>query len=145
MKIQEHLNDVVFFLIEKTNKMSKQFAATKFKEAGIEVTVDQWVLMKFIHEHPGSSQTVIAENAFKDAASITRMLDILAKKGYLNRNPIENNRRQFSIDLTDKGVEYVQDHIAFVQGLRDAGTAGMTEDEIKMLKAGLLKIQKNMS
>lgn len=142
--IEKDLNQVIFFLIEKTNKMAKQHSSIRFAERGMDITVDQWVLMKFIHEHPGCSQITIAENAFKDAASITRMLDLLSKKEFIERQPIENNRRQFSIYLTNKGESYVDEHIEFVQQLRDEGTAGLTDKEIKTLKSMLFRIQNNL-
>lgn len=144
MKIQKDLNDVVFFLIEKTNKIVKQHSGIRFLKRGMEVTVDQWVLMKFVHENPGCSQSTIAENAFKDAASITRMLDLLNKKGFVERTAIENNRRQFSIKLTKAGEQYIDTHIEFVQELRNLGTEGLTEDEINTLRKALLKIQNNL-
>ena len=144
MNIEKDIHQVVFFLIEKTNKMAKQHSAIRFAERGMDITVDQWVLMKFIHEHPGCSQATIAENAFKDAASITRMLDLLAKKGFIDRHPIENNRRQFSIRLTEAGEDYVNEHIEFVQQLRDESTTGLSNDEIDSLKSMLIRIQNNL-
>ena len=142
MNIQRSLNEVVFFLIEQTNKKAKQFSAAKFAERGIDVTVDQWVLMKVIQENPDQSQSAIAEQTYKDAASITRMLDLLVKKDLVYRMPID--RRQFSINLTEKGQGFIEKHMTFVQELRNIGTAGLSEEEIAGLRRILLKIQENL-
>jgi len=141
--IDSDLNEVILFLIEQTNKKAKQYSATKFAERGIDITVDQWVMMKLIQEKPGLSQSEIAKETFKDAASITRILDILVGKDLVRREPVPANRRQFSIHLSDQGDAFISEHIDFVQQLRDQSIKGLSEEEILILTKSLLQIQKN--
>ncbi|MFY0607316.1 MAG: MarR family transcriptional regulator [Cyclobacteriaceae bacterium] len=141
--IQSNLNEVILFLIEQTNKKAKQHSALMFDQRGIDVTVDQWVLMKFVQENPGLSQTELAKETFKDAASITRILDLLTKKGLIIRESIAGNRRKFSIHLSHEGQSFIAKHMDFVQNLRDQSIQGLSEDEILILTKSLLQIQKN--
>ncbi len=142
--IQSNLNEVILFLIEQTNKKAKQHSALMFDQRGIDVTVDQWVLMKFVQENPGLSQTELATETFKDAASITRILDILTRKGLILREIISGNRRKFSIHLSREGQAFIEKHIDFVQELRNLSIEGLEEDEILILTKTLLQIQKNL-
>jgi MarR family transcriptional regulator for hemolysin len=142
--IQSNLNEVILFLIEQTNKKAKQHAASRFAERGMGVTVDQWVLMKFVQENPGMSQNQLAESTFKDAASITRIIDLLAKKELIKRETLLNDRRQLSIRLSKNGEKFIAMHIDFVQALRDQSTKGLTDKEVLALTKTLLKIQNNL-
>ena len=58
--------------------------------------------------------------------------------------PIPNNRRQYNIELTVSGEQFVQEHMDFVTKLRKLSIKGFTMDELKLLTSMLERIQKNM-
>ncbi len=55
----------------------------------------------------GSSQKDIAKDTFKDPAALTRMLDLLAKKGFVQRKGSKRDRRTFDVYLTVEGNRLV--------------------------------------
>ncbi|HLY70309.1 MAG TPA: MarR family transcriptional regulator [Puia sp.] len=90
----EKLNDIIFYRLDKAIKTYRQFAQLELKAAGIHITIDQWIVLKTISEKAGISQRAIAENVFKDEASVTRIIELLVKKGLLARNFHSDDRRK---------------------------------------------------
>ena len=60
------LNDVIFYVLEKTIKRYRQFAQSNIDRAGLDITIDQWLILNVIQEMPTLGQQEIAERVFKD-------------------------------------------------------------------------------
>ncbi len=139
------LNNVVLFLLDQTSKVAKQHSQREFDLLEIGVTVEQWVLLKIIQQAEELSQVELAEQSFRDPASITRSLDLLEKKGLLRREAIEGNRRQYNIKLTHEGNYFILQNMPLVEHLRAVGLQGFSKKEVELLKDLLLRMQKNYS
>lgn len=138
------LASVILFLIDQTSKVAKRSSQRIFDAREMGVTIDQWVLLKLIEEHEGLSQNELAERAFRDGASITRTLNLLEGKGYVARQPIPGNRRQYSISLSEQGKAFLEAHMPLVRELRAQSLKGFSDEEVEALKGMLLRIQKNV-
>jgi MarR family transcriptional regulator for hemolysin len=96
----ENLRDILFYTLENAIKAYRQFAQRQITSQGFNITVDQWLVLKTIEETPGQTQHQVAEKVFKDVASLTRIIELLVNKGYLERAPHGNDRRRFKVTLT---------------------------------------------
>jgi len=141
---KQNIEALIAFQIDKTNKLAKLSSQRVFDEAGLGITVEQWVLLKIIEESEQISQKELADKSLRDPASITRTLDILSKNGFIIREPIPENRRQYNIILTPTGKKFVNKHLNLVKNLRKNMIAGFSKKELETLTAMLDKIQKNM-
>ncbi len=92
-----------FFKIDTTIKRIRSFMQKGLAEAGIDLTVDQWVVIDHIKPNPGISQNDLALAVAKDAPTVTRILDLLVSKGLIKRQMGENDRRKFRLFLTAEG------------------------------------------
>ena len=137
------LEQVILFLIDQTSKKSKRHAQRFFDERNMNITADQWVLLKIIEENEGSSQKILANKTYRDTASITRTLDLLEKKGYIQRRTMLGNRRQYEVYLTAFGKSFIAKHMDLVSELRVESLAGLSEEDIQNLKRILLRMQEN--
>ncbi|MBK7712103.1 MAG: MarR family transcriptional regulator [Bacteroidales bacterium] len=52
------------------------------EKKGLDITIDQWLVLKTIENNAGMTQQQIAINVFKDYASITRIIEILVTKSF---------------------------------------------------------------
>ena len=138
------IENVIFFQIERTNKMARQKAQKEFDRLGLGITVDQWVLLKILDEEPDISQNELADFSSRDPASITRTLDLLEKKELVNRIAISDNRRQHSIGLTSAGKKFVKENMKLVRDLRRKGIKGFSAEELENLSAMLRRTKKNV-
>ncbi len=141
---QKDIEDVIMFQIERASKMAKQFSQHEFDKHDLGITVDQWILLKIIHEHENLSQRDLAKYSTRDPASITRTLDLLENKELIARLAIPNNRRQYEIKLTKHGKKFVQKNLPMIKKHRAASIKGFTKKELKSLKEMLVRIQNNM-
>lgn len=139
------LEDLILFQIDKTSKVSKLYSQREFDKIGLGITIDQWVLLKIIQGAGQLSQKELADKSLRDPASITRTLDLLEKKGYVERVQVEGNRRQYNIILTKSGEQFINKHMKMVNEHRELSTKGFTKKELETLTSMLLRIQKNMS
>jgi DNA-binding MarR family transcriptional regulator len=68
-----------------------------FKSKGINITPDHWIILSCLWQKEGITQTELAENAKKDRANLTRILDVMEKKDLIIRDNHEKDRRSFRI------------------------------------------------
>jgi MarR family transcriptional regulator, transcriptional regulator for hemolysin len=139
----EKLDQVLFFTLEKSIKTYRQFAQRQIDKAGIDITIDQWLVLKSIQDWPDISQHQIAENVFKDFASVTRMIELLVKKEYLQREFHKTDRRRFNLVITKKGQAVIQKVIPVITANRKQALKSLTKEEIEMNKVFLNRIIEN--
>lgn len=143
--VNQPIDEVYFFWLERAIKSFRQYKNKVFRDLNVELTSDQWVILKRTYEEPGISQKDIALSTFKDPASITRIIDILAKKELMERRSHPSDRRNFSIYLTKQGDALVKELLPTAVEMRKKGLEGITPEEHKALKSALQKITENFS
>jgi len=141
----EKLDNILFYTIDKSIKSYKQFAQKRLKEAGFTITVDQWLVLKAIEENNKVTQQQIAERVFKDVASITRIIELLVQKKYLERYFHSTDRRRFELSLTEEGKDVLQKLQPYINANRDTALAGLTDADINKVQAVLSRIILNVS
>lgn len=139
----EKLERVVFYMLDKAIKTYRQFAQRRLNDAGLDITIDQWLVLNTIESDPGVSQLEIAEKVFKDAASVTRIIDLLIKKGYLLRRSHPVDRRRFTLDLTGEGKTLVKQVNRISEENRRIGLKGLSDADLEQLRGTLSTIINN--
>ncbi len=137
------LKDVYFFVIERAIKSVRRYSQNVFNDLSFDLTVDQWIVLKRIHESEGITQAEIADDVIKDNASVTRIIDQLVKKEVVNRQPHADDRRRFSLILTKKGVKLYDNILPVILRMRTQGIDGISERELKTTIKVLNKIAEN--
>ena len=141
---QVKIENIILFQIDKTSKLSKLYSQREFDRLGLGITVEQWILLKIIEEHDGLTQKELADKSFRDPSSITRTLDLLNKKGLVERKSVEDNRRQYDLCLTKKGQSFIDEYMSVVNNHRAKSIDGISQEDLKTLNMLLGKIQQNM-
>jgi len=132
------------FLLDRTARKVKQYAQQQFKRGGFDVTVDQWLVLKNLAENPELSQTELANLVFKDHPTLTRILDLLHKKGYIIRVQHPQDRRSFQLHLTEAGVTKVAELRPKVLQFREKAWENLTERDFLEFKRILNTIYQNL-
>lgn len=96
------------FLLDRTARRVKQYAQQQFRELGLNITVDQWIVLKQLHERGDLKQNELAELVNKDNPTLTRIIDLLCKKDLTVRLSHPNDRRSFLVNLTKEGAKLVE-------------------------------------
>jgi DNA-binding MarR family transcriptional regulator len=132
------------FLLDRTARKVKQYAQHQFKNGEFDVTVDQWLVLKNLSENELLSQTELANLVFKDHPTLTRIIDLLCKKGYVERVPHPQDRRSFQLHLTDSGLEKVSELKPKILEIREKAWENLTPKDFKEFKRILDTIYQNL-
>ena len=139
----EKLDQIIFYSIEKSIKSYRQFAQKRIEKKGLDITIDQWLVLKTIENNAGMTQQQIAIHVFKDYASITRIIEILVTKKFLERNLHSVDRRRFDLRITKLGLQILKRLTPIIESNRKQALSGITKAEIELLKKALNKITEN--
>jgi DNA-binding MarR family transcriptional regulator len=102
------LNRVFFYSLERAIKAYRHFAQARIDDAGLDITVDQWLVLRTIEESPELTQQQVGVAVFKDFASITRIIQLLVRKRYLRRSPHPSDGRRSALALTAQGTGLIR-------------------------------------
>ncbi|ESU24620.1 regulatory protein MarR [Flavobacterium enshiense DK69] len=119
------------------------FAQKKLREHGFKITIDQWLVIKCILENPDITQHELSELVFKDNASVTRIIDLLIKAGYLEKETNPEDRRKFMLHVTKEGEEVIRNVHEVVLQNRSIALNGINQKELETADAVLRKIIAN--
>ena len=141
----DRLEDNVFYTLENAVKAYRQFAQRQLTKAGLDITLDQWLVLKTIKQEGHCTQQHISRMTFKDVASVTRIVEILVTKGYLGRSFIPSDRRRQQLDVTGSGDEMLAKVYPVSLGNRKAALNGIDLSAIENLQSSLQSIIKNVN
>lgn len=134
-----------FFKIDTTIKRIRSFMQKGLHDAGIDLTVDQWVVIDHVKPMPGISQNDLAVSTAKDAPTITRILDLLAQKELVERKISEFDRRKFNIFLTPKGEELYKEAFKIIGEARRKSWENLTDGDYDELVRIMDTIYENIT
>ena len=137
------LQDVLFYSLESASKAYRRFAQARLSAAGIDITVDQWLVLKTIHESPDVTLQQVGVAVFKDFASITRIVQLLERKGLLRRKPHPTDGRRSELVLTRSGESVIRTVEPIAQAYRRQALDGIEAEEVARLRAVLKRITEN--
>jgi len=132
-----NIDDSLGFIVAKTNYFMKTYFSKLIKDNGLNVTTEQWAILNAIYHNPGASQTDLARACLKDKTNVTRILDLLVKKGYVVRNIDINDRRIYSITLTEQGENALELLIEISNNANKACISDLNKDEYQELVRSL--------
>ncbi len=139
------LEQTIFYVMDKTIKSYRQFARQNIKRNDLDITIDQWLVLKTIKDNPEMTQNEISKRVFKDHASVTRIIEILVQRKYLTRSFNDLDRRRYKLELTELGKKIYNDLVPIIYANRKTALSDVSTSEIKMLEKILEKITKNCS
>lgn len=134
-----------YFKIDTTIKRIRSFMQKGLTDGGIDLTVDQWVVIDHIKPKPGISQNDLATDTAKDAPTITRILDLLVEKGLIRRQMADEDRRKFNIFLTENGEKLHENALQVIGDIRKKSWKNLTDEDYDHLVRIMDRIYQNVS
>lgn len=135
----------VGFMLERTTRVVKLKFHRLFKDLGIDMTPEQWVMMDSLYQNNDQSQKDLANGSFKDAPTISRIIDVLEKKGWVVRNPSPQDRRIYIIHQTEEGHQLTKNLLEKVQEIRLEGWSGLDMKDYQEFTRIINKVFENYS
>jgi DNA-binding MarR family transcriptional regulator len=137
------LSSIIFYSLDKAIRSYRRMAQANIDRAGLDITIDQWLVLQVLLEHDDLTQNEIAERVFKDQASVARILALLVKRGLLSAVPLPHDRRRTKLRVTRQGKQMLAAIQPIVLGNRAVALAGISEEELTMMRDVLEQIAAN--
>ncbi|MEP1095205.1 MAG: MarR family winged helix-turn-helix transcriptional regulator [Cyclobacteriaceae bacterium] len=131
--------------LDVTLKLIKQDLLRRFRDNGIDLTPEQWTILSELAGHDAIYQRDLAANTFKDAPTVSRIIELLVKRGYLLREADEEDRRRFLVSLTDEGQKIYEKSAPILYDARTLGWTGLGDKDYDDLTRILGKISSNIT
>ena len=132
-------------IMDRTLKIIKQNYLLAFKAAGVAITTEQWVIIDSLIEKDGVSQTDLANDSFKNAPTISRIVELLVKKGLVKKHQSSDDKRQFIIFLTENGRALHAQALPKVLEQRNKGWNELSEADYEHFVRIMKQIEGNFS
>ena len=132
MKEQYSIEKSIGFIIYRSALKMKSTLQRILKDRGFDITPEQWGILRVLREEEGISQKEIGDRLFKDKPNVTRMLDVLERKGLIFRQPTD--RRRYSIFLTKEGKKLQEELLPIVLQVQETATNSLTKSDLETLQ-----------
>ena len=131
-------------MIGKTSKVMSFFLKEKIGEHGIDMTREQFILLKVLHKNDGVKQKDLAFITERNKGSLARLISTMEKKNFVARIPSETDKRVNCIHLTKHGRAVFKTVVPIVRNCIEISQHGLTAAEIETVISVLQKIQNNL-
>ena len=115
-----------------------------FKQAGIEITIEQWSVLYHLWKQDGLSQQELCKESFRDKPSITRLVDNLEKLHLVKRVPSKDDRRINRIYLTEASKKLQEETMSVASQTLNEALEGVSSNDIEMCKTVLQRVYENL-
>ncbi len=89
---------------------------------------------------PGRSQADYAAYQARDATTYGRMVDKLANRGLIERRPLPNDRRAWSLALTAKGTALLADLAIEAKAVEERFTRDIPPEDARAMRRALAQL-----
>ena len=132
------------FITGKASTAVARRLQKNFKDAEIEITIEQWSVLYHLWKQDGQSQQQLCEATFRDKPSITRLVDNLEKSKLVKRVASKNDRRSNIIFLTKEAKNLEQKTRDGANRTGNEALEGVTNGQIEIAKEVLQIVYENL-
>lgn len=116
----------------------------RFQRIGHNVTAEEWAVLTFLWKQDGRFAGELARLSVRDATTMTRMLDSMARKGLIRREADPSDRRRMRVCLSEKGQDIRPALVAEAEKLIAGSLNGIDGDDLETTLRTLVKIYENL-
>ena len=131
--------------IGSTAKMVDNYLHEAFQSQGLDLSKEQMVVLKKLHENDGLIQNELAYLTIRDKSSLARLLAKMERKDYITREQDDFDKRVNRVFLTETGRITFKLTRPIIVGLKEIMQKNIEEEEIYQLINTLERIQRNIS
>lgn len=100
----DDVRELVAYL-SKTERGYTKALNRAFGKAGYDLSREQYELLQVLWQEDHVNQQTISKRLQKDKYNVTKLLNTLTKRGFVQRKMCQEDKRNNFVVLTDKGVE----------------------------------------
>lgn len=142
--ILSELDETITYKVYRSGRLLRYFLQQKLKIDEECLTPEQFFILLRLFMKDGQTQRELADKILNDHPNITRLIDKLEQKAYVQRAKNKEDRRSYLIMLSAKGRAFCASRVPLIHQERERILKGLTKKELDMLKSILRRIDANM-
>lgn len=137
-------SELYSFITGKATVAISRRLQKNFKEAGIDVTIEQWSVLYQLWKEDGLSQQQLCDATFRDKPSITRLVDNMEKNNLVRRIGNKKDRRINLIHLTSQGRALEEESMVVANKTLNEALLGVSPEKIEVAREVLQVVYDNL-
>lgn len=139
------INNNIYFQIELTARKIRQYGQNVLKQHGIDITIEQWLVLNIINENKAINQISIGEKLVRDKPTISRMVNQLDKKKFIIKTISSTDSRNVELSISKKGEDLIKNLYPIIEEIRLTGLSKLSKEETESIESILKKIRNKLS
>ena len=144
-KNQFKRGELYSFITGKASTAIARRLQKNFKQAGVDITIEQWSVLYHLWKQDGQSQQQLCDATFRDKPSITRLVDNLEKLQLVIRVANKDDRRINRIYLTQQANLLQAQTMELANQTLNEALEGVSNEQIEIAKEVLQKVYDNLT
>ena len=132
----------ISYLTRFAHRMFVKVLAIKLAPHGI--STGQWSILRVLWEEEDLSQVEVAQRMNVEKASITSVLNQMARKGLVSKRLNRDDRRKIKIALTVKGRQLKDELLPYTTQITNIATRDIKAADLDRLRSVLVKVIENL-
>ena len=139
-------NDPVILIpwIGKTAKFMDYYIADYMKDQGVDLSKQQFIVLKYLHEQDGRAQNDLAFITDRSKTALTRLIQTMEKKGLVFRETSSEDMRINHVFLTESGRQTWKESLPHFMAIVQKLQKGIAEEDLRKVQETLEKVQENI-
>ena len=138
------LDESLSFLIYRVHTQGAASLRKAFLSAGVDLMPEQWAIMARLNVEEGMNQSRLGQKTFKDRHNINRIINILEKRGLIERLPDDLDNRANRLYLTMSGRTLLEQSTPVVQKHFKQRFSGLSANDLTIFRRILEDIINNI-
>jgi DNA-binding MarR family transcriptional regulator len=139
------VDNAIGFWIHRVYQASRNEMFRVFREHGEDVTPEQWAVLIRLWERDGRTQSDLSESTFRDAPTMSRIVDSMETRGLLQRKAHPTDGRVRTVHLTRKGRALEPQLVPLVEQIVGRMVEGIDERALVTTRATLRQMFANLA
>ena len=133
-----HLQDSIGYLVKRTQHLMRDRIETVFASQGI--TFQQWVVLMHLRDGIAATTASLCQELRHDSGAMTRLIDQLEERGFIERQRQVADRRIVDLVLTPAGRKMVESLVPLTVDALNSALDGFTKADVRQLQDLLRRI-----
>jgi len=138
----ESYDQDIGMLTNKINKKLIHYLNTKL--VMFNLTTEQWAVLMKLSKENKISQKQLSNISGKDQSTLTRIIDILERKKFIERHSCKEDRRSLVIHITEDGLRTCKKVTPFLEDTFKDILNGISYEKLKIFSEVFLQIDENI-
>jgi len=138
------IEELLGFWVYRMQTQGTALLGRRLRLAGYDITPEQFGVLARLREEQGMNQRQLGEKTLKDRHNVTRILNLLERRGYIERRPDKTDKRIYRIFMTESGRDLQEKLTPIVTSHLDQLLNGLSPEELRTMRAILEHIVGNI-